>query len=49
MSPCPNSPPGTPGSLSTYRQYTFYNTDVDIGIETFIQTVVIYGTDVETV
>ena len=36
-------------SLSAYRQYTFYHTDVDRAIQTVIQTVGIYGTDVQTV
>ena len=35
-------------SLWRYRLYTFYSTDVDIGIQTVIQTVVICGTDVQT-
>ena len=37
------------GSLRAYRLYTFYGTDVDIAIQTVIQTVGIYGTDVQTV
>ena len=36
-------------SLSAYRQYTFYHTDVDSAIQTVIETVGIYGTDVQTV
>ena len=36
-------------SLRAYRRYTFYGTDVDIAIQTVIQTVGIYGTDVQTV
>ena len=50
--------PGPPGpgthkcitlSMSTYRPYTFYHTDVDSTIQTIIETVGIYGTDVQTV
>ena len=33
----------------TYRPYAVYSTDVDIGIQTVVQTVVICGTDVQTV
>ena len=36
-------------SLIAYRPYTFYHTDVDIAVQTVIQTVGIYGTDVQTV
>ena len=37
------------GSLRAYRLHTFYDADVDITIQTVIQTVGIYGTDVQTV